>query len=252
MTIATPLGIPGIHHITVVAGDPQRNLDFYGGVLGLRLVKTTVNFDAPDVYHFYYGDEVGHPGTILTFFPFPNAPKGRRGTGTVDAIAFSIPAGSLDYWTERLAGHGLAGAAPATRFGEPVLLFTDPDGLQLELIAHDADGRDGWAGGPVPAAHAIRGFHGATLLVRDSAPTARLLTDTMGFRVSGEEGRRARYATGEGGPGADRPRGGAGGRARRRRRRYNPSHRLAHARRGQRVALAPRDRPVRPRRHLGA
>ncbi len=195
--------IPGIHHITVVAGDPQRNLDFYGGVLGLRLVKTTVNFDAPDVYHFYYGDEVGHPGTILTFFPFPNAPRGRRGTGTVDAIAFSIPSTSLGYWTERLVAHGLTGDVPSTRFGEQVISFADPDGLRLELIAHDADRRSGWTGGPVPAAHAIRGFHGATLLVRDAGPTARLLTETMGFRSIGEEGDRVRYATGEGGPGAE-------------------------------------------------
>jgi len=202
MTADSTLRIPGIHHITVVAGDPQRNLDFYGGVLGLRLIKTTINFDAPDVYHFYYGDEVGHPGTILTFFPFPNAAKGRRGTGTVDAIAFSIPTGSLDYWTARLKDHGLAIGAPTMRFGEIVLSFTDPDGLRLELIAHDDDTRGGWAGGPVPVEHAIRGFHGATLLVRDTEPTARLLTETMGFTVAGEEGDRTRYAMGDGAPGA--------------------------------------------------
>jgi len=195
--------IPGIHHITVVAGDPQRNLDFYGGALGLRLVKTTVNFDAPDVYHLYYGDEVGHPGTILTFFPFPDAPKGRRGSGTVDAVAFSVPSASLDYWRGRLAEYGVAVGAPETRFGEQVLLFADPDGLRLELIAHDEDGRRGWAGGPVPAECMVRGFHGATLLVGDAGPTARLLTGTMGFRSIGEEGGRVRYATGDGGPGAE-------------------------------------------------
>jgi len=224
MTADSTLRIPGIHHITVVAGDPQRNLDFYGGVLGLRLIKTTINFDAPDVYHFYYGDEVGHPGTILTFFPFPNAAKGRRGTGTVDAIAFSIPTGSLDYWTARLKDHGLAIGAPTTRFGEIVLSFTDPDGLRLELIAHDDDTRHGWVDGPVPAEHAIRGFHGATLLVRDTEPTARLLTETMGFIVAGEEGDRTRYTLGDG----------------------------AYARRGQRVALAARTRRARFRCYGGA
>jgi len=168
-------------------------------VLGLRLMKTTVNFDAPDVYHLYDGDEVGTPGTILTFFPA--AARGHHGAGTVDAIASVVPAGSLTYWMARLADHGIVTAAAATRFGQQVLAFIDPDGLALELVADDGDVRPRWAGGRVPVAHAIRGFHGATLLVRDTTPTARILIATMGLRVVGEEGGRVRYATGDGAPG---------------------------------------------------
>ena len=131
--------IPGIHHVTAIASDPQPNVDFYTGVLGLRLVKLTVNFDDPGAYHLYYGDAVGHPGTLLTFFAWPGAPKGRTGTGQVAITAFSIPPGSLDYWVERLNGRGIAVEGPTPRFGaqggEQVLALTDPDGLLLELVA---------------------------------------------------------------------------------------------------------------------
>lgn len=192
--------IPGIHHITAIASDAQANLDFYHGVLGQRLIKQTVNFDAPDVYHLYYGDDIGHPGTVMTFFPFPGATRGRVGAGQVAATAWSIPASSLDYWSTRLQDHGVS-AEKSTRFGENVLSFVDPDGLPLELIGHDGDARSGWAGGPIPAEHALRGFHGATLLVREPGPTVELLTDVLGAAFVASEGQRSRYAFGDAAPG---------------------------------------------------
>ena len=160
--------MPGLHHVTAIASDPQRNVDFYTSVLGLRLVKLTVNFDDPGAYHLYYGDVVGHPGTFLTFFAWPGAPKGRQGTGQVASTAFSIPPGALDYWVERLNGRGIVVEGPTPRFGaqggEQVLALTDPDGLLLELVAHPAaQERPGWQRGPVPAEHPIRGLHGLTL-----------------------------------------------------------------------------------------
>jgi glyoxalase family protein len=194
--------LSGIHHITAIAGDPQRNLDFYTGVLGLRLVKLTVNFDDPGTYHFYYGDGLGRPGTILTFFPFAGARPGRRGTGQLANTAFSVPADSLPYWAERLASHGVAVDRAAPRLGEEALSFADPDGLALELVATGGDDRPGWPEGAVPAKHAIRGLHGGTIWVADPAPSARLLIETLGFRLAGEEGARTRYAVGGGGPGA--------------------------------------------------
>src|SRR5437763_725527 len=127
--------IPGIHHVTAICDDPQQNIDFYAGLLGLRMVKQTVNFDMPETYHLYYGDEQGHPGTIMTFFSWPDAPKGRRGTGQIGTVAFSIPEHSLDYWTERLSQHNVLVGEPHTHFGEQVLSFFDPDGLALELVA---------------------------------------------------------------------------------------------------------------------
>jgi glyoxalase family protein len=191
--------IPGIHHITAIASDPQRNLDFYTRTLGLRLVKLTVNFDDPGTYHFYFGDASGRPGTILTFFPWPRAPRGRQGTGQVTTISFSIPQGALAYWQERLASEGISTALLRQRFDEQVISFPDPDGLQLELVAHPgAEARPGWAGGPVPAEYAIRGFSGATLTVDDYELTADVLTKVMGFRLTGQEGQRYRYEVGEG------------------------------------------------------
>ncbi|MGE5644453.1 MAG: ring-cleaving dioxygenase [Acidobacteriota bacterium] len=192
--------IPGIHHVTAIAGDPQRNLDFYAGVLGLRLVKLTVNFDDPGTYHFYYGDAQGHPGSILTFFPWPGAQKGRAGAGQVRTTAFSIPVHSGDYWAGRLREHG-AVIEEHARFGARVLKFADPDGLKLELIAGQ-DSREGWEGGPVPAGQAIRGLYGVTLSEEGYERTAKLLVETMGFRQTNEEGNRFRFETGAGGPGA--------------------------------------------------
>lgn len=190
--------IHGIHHISAICGDPQANLDFYSGLLGLRLVKRTVNFDDPGMYHLYYGDTEGAPGTLLTFFPIPSAPRGRRGTGEVSTTALAIPADSLGYWTERLAAHG---TAPTERFGETVLAFEDPSGLPLELIATD-DNRPGWQNGPVPPEHAIRGLHSATLLVQTYEPTHAVLTEALGCRLLGQEGGRHRYAMGDDAPGA--------------------------------------------------
>jgi glyoxalase family protein len=191
--------ILGIHHVTAIAGDPQKNLDFYGGVLGLRLVKLTVNFDDPGTYHLYYGDGAGHPGTILTFFPWPDAPKGRRGTGQVTETAFAIPENAVGYWTARLAERGIRFDGPTERFGEQVISVSDPDGLAIELIATKVVRDDrAWQAGPVPLEFAIRGFHSATLRESDRAATARLLTDTMGFHLVGQEGNRYRYAVDSG------------------------------------------------------
>src|SRR5437660_189325 len=128
--------IPGIHHVTAICDNAQQNIDFYAGMLGLRLIKQTVNFDMPDTYHLYYGDEQGHPGTILTFFSWPDSPKGYIGTGQIGTIAFSIPEKSLDYWEDRLSRHNILVGGPNTRFDEKVLSFMAPEGLVLELIAH--------------------------------------------------------------------------------------------------------------------
>lgn len=199
--------LPGIHHVTAIAGDPQQNVDFYVGVLGLRLIKRTVNFDDPGSYHLYYGDATGSPGTIMTFFAWPGAPRGRVGTGQVSVTSYSILQQAIGYWLERLRPHGVRVAGPSARFDEQVLAFEDPDGLPLELIAHAAaDGRSGWDGGPVPPEHAIRGFYGVTLAERGSDQgcehTTALLTEGMGFRLVAESGNRHRFATGDGAPGA--------------------------------------------------
>jgi catechol 2,3-dioxygenase-like lactoylglutathione lyase family enzyme len=193
--------ILGIHHITAIAGDPQTNIDFYAGMLGLRLVKLTVNFDDPGTYHLYYGDGVGRPGTILTFFPWPHAPKGRHGTGQVTETAFAIPHNAVDFWTARLAEQHVAFEGPFHRFGESVISFSDPDGLRIELIATKT-AHASWAyeAGPVPLEFAIRGFHSATLSQADQRGTAALLTDTMGFHLVAQDGDRFRYAVNGGQP----------------------------------------------------
>lgn len=186
--------ILGIHHITAIATDPQRNINFYTGLLGLRLVKLTVNFDDPNTYHLYYGDEIGHPGTILTFFPWPGAPHGRLGTGQSTATSFSIPEGAVEFWMERLKLHGIDVHGPTARFSDQVLSFADPDGLRLELVAHkEAEGIPAWKDGPIPQEHAIRGFRGITLSEQDSEATAGLLTDAFGFRSVLQEENRSRY-----------------------------------------------------------
>lgn len=194
--------ILGIHHITAIAGDPQTNLDFYTGVLGLRLIKLTVNFDDPGTYHLYYGDGVGHPGTILTFFPWPRAPKGRRGIGQVTETAFAIPENAVPFWTERLSERRFAFQGPFDRFGEQVISFSDPDGMGIELIATRTAHNDrAYQAGPVPLEFAIRGFHSATLSQADHRQTAALLTDTMGFKLVAQDGERYRYRADSGEPG---------------------------------------------------
>jgi glyoxalase family protein len=188
--------IPGIHHVTAIATDAQTNLDFYAGVLGLRLVKKTVNFDDPGTYHLYYGDETGRPGTILTFFPWPFARRGSRGSGQATVTAFSVPEGSLGFWRRRLAAQGIVVEDPHRRFDEEVLTLLDPDGLKLELVAVADTGGAGpppWADGPVEARHAVRGFHSVTLVEARSEATAELLTAGMGFRRTAEAGRRVRF-----------------------------------------------------------
>jgi glyoxalase family protein len=194
--------IPGIHHVTAIASDPQRNLDFYTGILGLRLVKLTVNFDDPGTYHFYFGDEIGHPGTILTFFPWPGARRGRWGNGQAAVTSFSIPEGAIGYWQERLKRHGISIGERRKRFDEEALVFVDPDGLQLELVAHsEAQAEGAWEAGTVPAAYAIRGFHSVTLWQSAYKRTAALLTETLGFQLVGEQGQRLRFAAASDGPG---------------------------------------------------
>jgi catechol 2,3-dioxygenase-like lactoylglutathione lyase family enzyme len=195
--------ILGIHHVTAITSDPQRNVDFYTGVLGLRLVKLTVNFDDPRSYHLYYGDVMGHPGTIMTFFAWLGVPKGRHGTGQVTVTSFSVPQASLDYWIERLSQRGISYKGPTSRFDETILSLQDPDGLALELVAHpQAHHRPAWKEGPVPAEYTIRGIHTVTLLEEGYERTARLLTETLGFRSRSSENNVFRYEVGEGGPGA--------------------------------------------------
>lgn len=192
--------INGIHHVTALADDPQKNVDFYAGILGLRLVKKTINFDAPDVYHFYYGNEVGAPGTIMTFFPYAGIRPGRKGFGQLTVTSFSIPINSLGYWIDRLKKFGLHPSQPQQRFEESFITFEDYDGLVLELVATDKDNRPPFTYGNVEEAHAIRGFYGVTLAEREAEKTAQLLTETMDHRFIGESNQRFRY-TASGKPG---------------------------------------------------
>ncbi len=189
--------IPGLHHVTAIASDPQRNLDFYTQVLGLRFVKRTVNFDDPGTYHFYFGDDAGNPGTILTFFPWPHAGRGHAGVGEVTHTAFSVPAAAIDFWDLRLAHLGIP-AERSARFSEQVLTFADPDGMKLELVAHaDSDLLAPNFTAPrfadVPPEHAIRGFFGVTMLHIDAAGTAATLA-MMGFHKVAEQGNRLRFS----------------------------------------------------------
>ncbi len=195
--------ILGIHHVTAICGDPQPIVDFYADLLGLRLVKTTINYDDPGTYHLYFGDDVGRPGTLITFFPWPGAPRGRHGTGQVATTSFTVPEGALGWWSDRLAAHAVDFEGPFTRLEEEVLALGDPDGLRLELVADPAAAaRPAWEAGPVPEAHAIRGFHAVALAEEGYERTARLLTDTLGFRLVRDDASRSRYEMGEGGPGA--------------------------------------------------
>lgn len=193
--------IRGLHHVTAMAADARQNNAFFTKTLGLRRVKKTVNFDAPDVYHLYYGDERGTPGTIMTYFPFPNIAKGRPGTGEVGTTVFSVPKGSLDFWEQRLADLGVGGVRREERFGEFRLAFDGPDGDGLALAEHEGDGREPWLHGGVPAEHAIRGFHSVSLRLKDAAATEELL-NFMGYEAVGSAGNVKRLAV-KGGNGAD-------------------------------------------------
>jgi len=186
--------VQGIHHITAVASDPQANIDFYHNLLGQRLVKKTVNFDDPGTYHFYFGDEIGTPGTILTFFPWRHMRRGQRGNGEVAATAYSIGAESVDYWLARLEAHGVTAGERQIRFGTDVIPFQDPDGMMVELVVHDGPATyEHWGTGPIPAEHSLRGFFGATLWVAGGQGTADLLTQGLGFTFVGQEGNRFRF-----------------------------------------------------------
>jgi glyoxalase family protein len=185
--------IPGIHHVTAITSDAQKNIDFYCKVLGLRLVKLTVNYDDPGTYHLYYGDDLGRPGTVLTFFAWPGAHRGRIGPPQVTATAFAVPSRSLDYWSNRLAEHRVESQPPIDRFGQRVLAFSDPDGMRLELIASTESTGHPYTGGPVPIEHAIRAFHGVTISEEGYEKTARLLTDVMAFKAIATEQNRFRY-----------------------------------------------------------
>src|SRR3712207_2181012 len=202
-------GVLGIHHITAIARSPQRNIDFYSGLMGLRLVKLTVNFDDPTTYHLYYGDSLGRPGTILTFFPWSEAPMGHRGTGQVTAISFLIPTGSLTYWIDRLKRNGISFVGPSERFGDEFVSFHDPDGLLLELISpsynnsqreqlqlHQQTDNNPWKESPISKEHAIKGFHSATLSEEGYERTASLLTDTLGFELIAKDNKEDRFRFG--------------------------------------------------------
>jgi glyoxalase family protein len=190
-----PEPIVGLHHVTVIASDPQRNLDFYTELLGLRFVKRTVNFDDPGTYHFYFGDDAGSPGTILTFFTWPRATGGTPGIGETSATAFSVHLNSLDFWEKRLRAAGIPAERLPQRFGHEVLSFADPDGTRLEIIAHAS----GPAPNPprfsnVPAEHVIHGFFGVTLCEAGFEFTAHVL-EKMGFAQTASEGNRFRFSS---------------------------------------------------------
>lgn len=193
----------GLHHITAIAGDPQRNIDFYVRGLGLRLVKRTVNFDDPGTYHLYYGDEAGRPGSLVTFFPWRGVPSGRIGSGQSTTTAFSVPAGSIGWWRDHFAELGVDSTLSGIGSDEERLAVRDPDGLQIDLVASSlADPRDPWDSASVPAEYAVRGQHSSVLTVRDPEGTLGVLTDELGLRIVDERGDRTRLAAGDGGPGA--------------------------------------------------
>ncbi|PYJ80364.1 MAG: ring-cleaving dioxygenase [Verrucomicrobia bacterium] len=205
--------ISGLHHVTAIANDPQRNLDFYIGLLGLRLVKRTVNFDDPGTYHFYFGDARGTPGTILTFFPWPGARRGHRGVGQIEATAFAISPDSVGYWLDRFKEQHITAEKTGTRFGEDVIRFADPDGLLLELVASPVGAGvspvnarrfaiESWTNSPVPAEHSLRGFHSVSAALEGYERTAKLLTKSFGYRLIEESGNRFRFvASSNSGPG---------------------------------------------------
>ena len=192
--------MPGIHHVTAITGDVQKCVDFYVGVLGLRFVKKSINQDVPDTYHIYFGDYLGSPGTAMTFFGWPSWPKRRAGSGQVTTVSFAVPHGSLDFWTKRLRALGVS-SQRGSRFDTQALVLADPDGIEVELVGKSSDERwVPWGDSPVDMEHAVRGFHSVTMTVAEAAASFELLVRTMGFRKVGQEGRRTRFETGEGGP----------------------------------------------------
>ena len=196
--------ITGLHHVTAIAGPAQQNLDFYAGILGMRLVKKSVNQDDPGTYHLFYADAAGHPGTDLTFFPWAHMAPSRMGHGLSSEVALTVPIGSLAYWGDRLARYGVRVGVIESRFGEPTLPLVDPHGMQVALVeAADTTTRgfEPWTHSPIPVDKQVRGLHGARAWERDRAATAAFLTDTLGFSELATEGDWTRYVLGEGGPG---------------------------------------------------
>ena len=194
----------GLHHLTAIASDPQRNLDFYAGTLGLRFIKQTVNFDDPGTYHLYYGDASGRPGSILTFFPWPTARRGRVGVGQVAETQLAIPTSALAFWVQRLTEYQVAFHGPTRRFdNESVLSFTDFDGMPLALVATDAAASlPGWDGGVgVSQAMSVRGMHAVTLWVHRRTETEKVLSDVLGFRELARMDGIVRYAVEDATPG---------------------------------------------------
>ncbi len=186
----------GIHHVTAISGPARRNVEFYVGTLGLRLVKKTVNFDDPGTYHLYYGDEAGQPGSIITFFPWEHVAPGRLGVGETQETTFRVPEGAIGYWTQRFVEKGVRHTSPVRRFGETVLAFTDPDGMRLALVGvPGAEAEPAWSVADIPADYAIRGFHGVSLLVKDAAPTGAILTDVLGYAEAAREGAYVRFTS---------------------------------------------------------
>jgi len=193
----------GIHHVTAIARDPQKNVDFYTKVLGLRLVKQTVNFDAPHVWHLYYGDEKGSPASILTFFPWEGVPQGKEGAGLTTATAFSVPGESIGWWHKRLKSMDLQVDAPVLRGDSEVLTVFDYDGMRIELTATESDTRSGWDGlSSIPAEHAVKGLHAVTLSQNEVDPTAGMLTNLLGMEHSSDLESGSTFSMGEGGTGA--------------------------------------------------
>lgn len=189
----TPLR--GIHHVTAICGEPQPNVDFYTGVLGLRLVKKTVNFDDPGSYHLYYGDRIGAPGTLLTFFAWPQAPRGQAGAGEPVALTFAVPAGSLAWWATRLQAAEIS-VNEKRLFGAPVLAFRDPDGMRLELTETTGDSQTAWPESDVPEEHAIKSIYSVTLALRDTTLSGALYTGELAFEDRGIDGETHRFAVG--------------------------------------------------------
>lgn len=186
--------IRGLHHVTAVARDPQRNVDFYRNILGQRFVKRTVNFDAPDTYHFYFADAVGSPGSVLTFFAWSNMRRGVPGNGETNAVAYNVPIGSLNFWQEHLQKNGIKTDEISKRFGQDVLTFNDPDGMRLELVeSNSAPALKHWEEGPIPQKYALNGFHSVTLWLDEVEPTAELLKNQMGYQAAGQEENRYRF-----------------------------------------------------------
>ena len=186
--------ITGIHHVTALAGNPQTNINFYAGILGLRLVKKTVNFDAPEIYHFYYGNEAGQPGSILTFFPYGDIMKGRHGKGMLNTTSFSVPLSSIEYWESRLKKFNINYKPAQERFNEVFIYFKDEDGLGLELVFNDKDERRGFSYGNIPEENSIKGFYNVEIWEEGYERTAAVLTQQLDHILIAEKGNRFRFA----------------------------------------------------------